>query len=235
MMYPMIILAGGLATRLGLLTKNIPKSLIEINGKPFIFHQLEYLKRQNFSRVIICVAHLGSQIEDLVGSGDQFGLNVLYSHDGDRLLGTGGAVKKALSKVGRNFFVMYGDSYLPINFENFQIYFEKLKKNSVMAIIKNENKWDRSNVSFSSNKSILYNKSNLQNIEMNYVDYGVSILDREVFNDVQDNVSIDLSIIYHQLSMNGQLGAFEVHERFYEIGSPEGIQEATDYLKRKDR
>jgi NDP-sugar pyrophosphorylase family protein len=151
------------------------------------------------------------------------------------LLGTGGAVKKALSKVEKNFFVMYGDSYLPIDFGDFQIHFENLKKKSVMAIIKNENKWDRSNVSLRSNKSILYNKMNSQNLEMNYVDYGVSILDREVFKDVQDDVAIDLSMIYHQLSVNGQLGAFEVYERFYEIGSLEGIQEASDYLIRKDR
>ena len=116
MSLPVAILAGGLSTRLRPITENIPKALVDVAGKPFIARQLEYLRRQGITRVVLCLGHLGEQVEALVGDGAAFGLDVGYSWDGPRLLGTGGALKRALPLLGGQFFVFYGDSYLQIDF-----------------------------------------------------------------------------------------------------------------------
>lgn len=117
------ILAGGLATRLRPVTTTIPKSMIEVAGKPFIAHQLELVKRNNIENVVICASFLGEQIEEYLGDGKSFDLNIQYSFDGDELLGTGGALKKSLNILGDSFFVMYGDSYLSTDFQSINEYF----------------------------------------------------------------------------------------------------------------
>ena len=227
-MYSVAILAGGLASRLGEVTKKLPKSLIEISGKPFIFYQLDTLKSQGVKNVVLCVGHLGEMIESAVGDGRNFNLNIKYSYDGDKQLGTGGSIKKALHLLDPNFFVLYGDSLLPINFEKVQQAYNE-KKLGLMTIIKNENAWDLSNVLYLDGKLIEYNKINPKT-NMKYIDYGLSILNKNAFDCFINEQIFDLSDLFALLSSKSELCAFEVYDRFYEIGSKKGMQETEDYL-----
>jgi NDP-sugar pyrophosphorylase family protein len=224
-----IILSGGLATRLKPLTLKIPKSLLEINGKPFIHHQLELLKKQNISNVIICAGYLGEMIQENLGDGDNFGLNILYSFDGDELLGTGGAVKKALNILNEAFFVMYGDSYLNIDFKPINEYFDKFAKTGLMTVFKNDNKWDKSNIIFENGTITRYDK-NQYVPEMKYIDYGLGLLTKRSFDSFKGKNKFDLAEVYMKLLNKNELLGYEVKERFYEIGSFEGLKEIKEYL-----
>ena len=230
-MLPVVILAGGLATRMKPITEKIPKSLIEVNGKPFILHQLDYLKSQGIQNIVLCIGHLGHMIESLIGDGKALGLNIQYSLDGDKLLGTGGAIKKALPLLSKDFFVLYGDSFLPIDYKNVEDAYVSSKKNALITVIKNNNQWDKSNVEFASGTLIEYNKHH-PNQRMHYIDYGLSVLNESIFDAYYENESFDLSDLYHKLSLHDHLAGFETFERFYEIGSQNGLKETENYLSK---
>jgi len=233
-MLPVAILAGGLATRLRPITETIPKALIEIAGEPFIFHQLRYLKQQGIDSIILCVGYLGEMIEAIVGDGSHFGLRVRYSFDGPMLLGTGGAIKAALPMLGENFFIFYGDSYLPIDFRSVEQSYLSSKKLGLMTILKNENQWDRSNVIYQNGSLIEYNKEEIKP-NMNFIDYGLGILNADVFSGYPEGEILDLSKVYNNLSLKNELLGYEVFERFYEIGSHQGILETKEYLMAKEK
>jgi len=226
---PVAILAGGLATRLRPITEKIPKSLVDINGEPFIAHQLRLLKKNGINHVVICVGYLGEMIRDFVGDGSKFGLEVDYSLDGPLLLGTGGALKAALPKLGREFFVVYGDSYLPCDYMYAQKQFIKSGKLSLMTLFHNKNMWDKSNVEFRDGAIIEYNKLK-QTKAMEYIDYGLGIFNADAFKMVPDNLNYDLSELYKLLLQQDQLFGQIVTERFYEVGSHAGIKELSKYL-----
>ncbi len=228
-MLPVAILAGGLATRLRPLTSTIPKALVEVAGKPFIRHQLAHLKGQGISEVVMCTGYLGEMIEAEVGHGSEFGLKVSYSPDGEKLLGTGGALKRALPMLGEAFFVLYGDSFLPIDFAAVKNDFIASGKPALMTVLKNDNRWDKSNVVYRDSKLIEYNKQQTRP-EMEHIDYGLSIVRREVFDNTPDQEPFDLAGLYHQLSVTGQLAGHEVYQRFYEMGSFEGLKETEAFL-----
>lgn len=228
-MFPVAILAGGLATRLRPLTEKIPKALINVAGKPFIVRQLHYLKTQGITNIVICTGYLGEQIESVVGNGRSFGMTVTYSPDGPLLLGTGGALIKALPLLGDQFFVLYGDSFLPCDFKNVQASFISSEKPALMTVLKNGNLWDKSNVLFRNGMLIEYNK-NSPKPGMEHIDYGLGILSAEVLKDSPSRQPLDLADVYHRLSLEGRLSGFEVSERFYEIGSHSGLKEAEDYF-----
>src|SRR5580700_2704060 len=157
-MLPVAILAGGLATRLRPLTETIPKSLVEINGQPFLWHQLRLLRESGIGRVVLCVSHLGEQVRDSVGDGHDFGLHIDYSFDGPILLGTAGALKRALPLLGEAFFVLYGDSYLPIDLGAVEAAFRASGKTGLMTVYPNHGQWDSSNVEFVDSEIVTYNK-----------------------------------------------------------------------------
>lgn len=228
-MLPVAILAGGLATRLRPITQTIPKALIEVAGKPFVAHQLQYLRQQGITSVTFCIGYLGAMIQEYVGDGSHWDINVSYSPDGAVLLGTGGALKQALPMIGENFFVLYGDSYLPINYADVQKAFIDSNQLGLMTVLKNKNKWDRSNVQFELGKLIEYNKE-VVNPRMHYIDYGLGVLQASVLSGYPNGVPFDLSIVYNKLSMRQQLVGYEVFDRFYEIGSIQGIADAQTYL-----
>lgn len=232
-MFPVAILAGGLATRLRPLTETIPKALIEVAGQPFIFRQLDYLKGKGVTRVVLCTGYLGEQIEAVVGDGKSRGLEVIYSPDGPVLLGTGGALRKALPLLDRHFFVLYGDSFLPCDFRKVQAVFESGGKPALMTVLKNENRWDKSNVVFREGRLVEYNKS-FPRPEMEHIDYGLGILSSEVLNEYPPGQSLDLADLYHRLSIAGLLSGVEVNERFYEIGSHSGLREAERYFQSQE-
>lgn len=233
-MLPVAILAGGLAQRLRPFTETIPKALVEVTGRPFIFHQLDYLKAQGLEEVVICTGYLGEMIEAAIGDGSAFGLNVSYAPDGPILLGTGGAIKQALPLLSQQFFALYGDSFLPIEFRPVVQAFFDSQKPALMTILKNDNRWDKSNVLFRNGELIEYNKQ-APRPEMKFIDYGLGVLDNSSFETYKAGEPFDLAEIYHSLSLKGQLAGYEAHHRFYEIGSHAGLKETEDYFSRKGK
>ncbi len=229
MISTLVLLAGGMATRLRPVTETIPKSMLEVAGKPFIDHQLKLIKKNNISEVVICVSFLGEAIKEYAGNGSRYGLNIDYSFDGDTLLGTGGTIKQALGKLTDTFFVMYGDSYLTADFLKINNYFLSENKQGLMTVLRNEGKWDKSNIEYSNGKIIRYDKkSNDDNLK--YVDYGLGILTKKAFEYFKDEKIFDLEAVYNELLKKEELLGYEVNERFYEIGSFKGLEETNNYL-----
>jgi NDP-sugar pyrophosphorylase family protein len=230
MTLPVAILAGGLATRLRPITETIPKSLVEVAGKPFIAWQLNYLSRQGVRDVVLCVGHLGKMIESLVGDGSRFGVRVSYSPDGPALLGTGGALRRAAPLLGEAAFILYGDSFLPVDFAPIEADFRVSGKPALMTVLYNRDRWDRSNVLFATGKLIEYNKA-APRPDFHHIDYGLGIMKTEVLERYPAAEAFDLASIYHALSLEGRLQGYEVFERFYEIGSHSGLEEADRYFR----
>lgn len=233
-MLPVLILAGGLATRMRPITSTIPKALIMVAGKPFIFHQLEYLHKQGIRDVVISVGYLGDMIESALGDGSVLNMKIKYSYDGPRLLGTGGAIRKALPLLEEDFFVLYGDSFLPINFEAVLDKYEEIAYPALMTVLKNQNEWDVSNVWYENGNLREYNKKN-PNKKMHYIDYGLGVVNRTIFSRYQIDQPFDLADLYHQLSLDHNLGGYEVHEHFYEIGSIDGLHKTEEYFKKTNK
>ncbi len=228
-MLPVAILCGGLATRLRPITEKIPKSLVPVNGEPFIFHQLRLLASNGISEVVLCVAHLGEMIKHAVGDGGKLGLHVSYSEDGEKLLGTAGAIRRALPLVGQAFFVLYGDSYLPCDYASIGYSFIKWGRPGLMTIYRNLGQFDASNVEAEHGTIVRYDKRNRSD-RMHYIDYGLGVFDRSVFDEIEPDRVCDLADVYQRLLVERQLSSFEVPERFYEIGSPGGIADLETYL-----
>ena len=228
-MFPVAILAGGVAKRLQPLTQAIPKALIDVNGEPFIAHQLRLLQASGIERVVICAGYLGEMIQEYVGNGARFGLDVGFSFDGPQLLGTAGAIKKAMSLLGESFFVLYGDTYLPCNYRAVQDEFEKGNKPALMTVFRNENRWDRSNIEFANGRILAYDKQR-QTTRMQHIDYGLGVFNHSAFEIVPGNRPYDLATLYQDILERGELAACEVGQRFYEIGSLAGLEETRRYL-----
>ncbi len=226
-----VILAGGMATRLYPVSLSVPKSLIDINGKPFIIHQLELLKQNGINEAVLCLGNLGKPIEELLGNKYANSVNLQYSYDGDILLGTGGAIKNAFNLITDPFMVMYGDSYLDIDYIEILNYFNNFDKLGLMSVLRNQGKWDKSNIIFRDGNIIKYDKKD--DPEFDCIDYGFSILKKDAFKDFLYLRSFDLKDIFKNLISKNQMLGFEVHKRFYEIGSFEGIEDLKSYLKSK--
>lgn len=228
--WPVAILAGGLATRLGPITEKVPKALIEIAGQPFLAHQLRLLQSVGVRKVVLCVGHRGEMIEQEFQDGSRLGMELSYSYDGPELLGTGGALKKALELSGKNFLVLYGDSYLPIDYAEPARAFLASGKLGLMTVFRNEGRWDTSNVSFEDCFIRSYNKKQ-QTSDMHYIDYGLAVLNPEALSGWRDNKAFDLADVYRDLIARNELAGHEVKQRFYEIGSPEGLAELDAVLR----
>ena len=229
MMPTAAILAGGAATRLYPATRKVAKSMLEVAGRPFIDHQLDLLRRGGVGSVVICSGCLGGQIKEHVGDGSRFGLSVRFSDDGDRPLGTGGALKKALPLLGGDFFVMYGDSYLPVSFGGVAAAYRAAGRPGLMTVYRNGGKWDRSNVLFRGGEIVRYDKT-ASDRDMEHIDYGLGVLSPEAFGQFSDRDAFDLAEVYAALIASKGLFGLEVTERFYEIGSPQGLVETDAYL-----
>jgi len=229
---PFAILAGGLATRLRPITKKIPKSLIPVAGKPFLAHQLELLRSRGIRRAVLCLGYLGEMIQRQFGDGSAFGLKLDYAFDGPKLLGTGGALKRALPLLGMEFFVLYGDSYLPIEYRPVAEFFRRSGKLGCMTVYCNEGRYDTSNVVFRDGNVLVYDKKN-RRPEMQHIDYGLSLFQATVFNAYPADKPFDLAEVMGKLVQEKQLAGYEVRERFYEIGSPAGLAELELLLQSK--
>jgi len=232
MSLPVAVLAGGLATRLRPLTERIPKSLVEVAGQPFAVHQLELLRRHGLTQIVFCVGYLGEMLQAALGDGSTWGVDLSYVFDGARLLGTGGALRKALPFLGEAFFVLYGDSYLECDYVAVERTFWASGRLGLMTVYRNDDQWDRSNVLLHHDRILRYNKHS-RTPDMRHIDYGLGVLRANVFDVYPPDTVIDLATIYQDLIAQDQLAAFEVTQRFYEIGSPAGLAETERYLADK--
>lgn len=229
-MLPVVILAGGRGTRIYPLTENLPKSLVDILGKPFLKWQLDLLQQNGVSDVTICVSHKSDLIKNYVNNYFGRRLKVKLIEDGDSQLGTGGAIVGALDVLGEKFAVLYGDSYLPFGIQEATEFFLKEQPLSLMTVTKAENVGLNGNADYVNNKVTQYRKGSTKP-NMQYVDYGLNFFHKVAFKDFKKNTNIDLSDIQSSLAKSQQLSGFEVENRFYEIGSFQGIQDLTEYLR----
>lgn len=225
---PVAILAGGMATRLRPITEKIPKSLVPVAGKPFLTHQLELLHVRGIRHAVLCVGHLGEMIQRDYGD-EALGIKLDYSFDGAKLLGTGGAIKRALPMLGPEFFVLYGDSYLPIEYRPIAEFFHASGKLGCMTVYRNEGKYDTSNVLFADGEIKVYDKK-VRLPEMRHIDYGLSLFKAAAFGGYSADQAFDLAEVMGKLVREKQLAGYEVKERFYEIGSPAGLAELDQLL-----
>jgi MurNAc alpha-1-phosphate uridylyltransferase len=229
---PVAILAGGLATRLRPITETIPKALVEVAGRPFAEHQVELLRSQRIEDVVWLVGYRAEQIEAVLGDGSRWGMRFQYVHDGPVLLGTGGAIRHALSRLGPAFFVMYGDSYLECDFAEVERAFHQGGRSGLMTVFRNEGHFAASNVEFADGRIVRYDKRQ-STPAMYYIDWGLGVFTRDAFLAYPEGRPLDLAQVYQDLLAAGDLTGFEVLRRFYEIGSPEGIRDTDEYLKAK--
>jgi NDP-sugar pyrophosphorylase family protein len=212
------------------LTSTIPKVLIDVAGRPFLEHQLRLLRANGVTHVVLCVGHFGEQIEAAARSFTPDGMQVSIQFDGPHLLGTGGAIRSALPVLGEVFFVLYGDSYLTCDFEQVQHAFETSGKRGLMTVFRNDGRFDRSNVEFVADRLAAYSKR-APTPRMRHIDYGLGVLTRSAVEMLPSGEYADLAQLYADLLDLGELAGYEIAERFYEIGSPEGLSETLAYLR----
>lgn len=229
---PVALLAGGLATRLRPITEKIPKLLVEVAGEPFFSHQLRLLKRAGLTKVVLCVGYLGDKVVELYGDGSAWGVEIEYSFDGPTLLGTGGALIRALPKLGNAFYVLYGDSYLPIDYLRVGETFLQSDRLGLMTVFKNLGRYDASNVWFENGSIQCYDKK-CQSPQMQHIDYGLGVFQAAAFEGFPVDRAVDLSSVQQTLVSQQQLVGYEVEHRFYEIGSHEGLNELDALLRSK--
>jgi NDP-sugar pyrophosphorylase family protein len=227
---PVALLAGGLARRLHPVTRDIPKALVDVAGRPFIEHQLALLRRAGLRRVVVCLGHHGKMVEDHLGDGSAHGLELRYSHDGPRLLGTAGALRRAAPLLGDLFWVLYGDSYLEVDYRAILAALPPRPALGLMTVMRNHNRWDRSNAVFRDGRVLRYDKRSASP-DMEYIDYGLTLLRSTVLEFVPPDRPWDLADLYVDMAERGQMAGYEVARRFYEIGSPTGLEETRAYLQ----
>ena len=223
------ILAGGLATRLGDLTRNQPKSTLKIRGKTFLEYQLELLRRAGIKDIILCLGHMGEQIERHFGNGRNYGVNIDYSYE-EKPLGTAGALKKAAHMLDDPFFTMYGDSYLSLDFPAAMRYFKSQNKLALMTVYKNYDRYDRSNTAIEGNLVKKFSKKE-KTEDMVYIEYGANIFSKEALRLIPESQSYSLDDLFFILIEQHELLAYEVGERFYEIGSLSGLKEFEEFVR----
>ena len=226
---PVAILAGGLATRLRPLTEQIPKILIEIDQRPFAEYQIKLLKQHDLTEIVLCVGYLGEQVQQALGDGRQWGVHLHYVFDGPVLLGTGGALQKARPFLGDAFFILYGDSYLNCDYLAIEHAFQMSNRLGLMTVFHNQNQWDRSNIIFRDGQILRYDKQS-PTPEMDYVDYGLGILQAKALDSYPIDQPFDLATVYQDLVARQQMAGYEVANRFYEIGSHKGLEETRQHL-----
>lgn len=218
------------------MTAAVPKAMLEVAGQPFVSHQLELLRSNGIRDVVFCIGTLGEMIRDHVGDGRRWGMDVRYSYDGERLLGTGGALRRAADGglLHENFLVLYGDSYLPIEFGPVVDVFVASGAPALMTVLRNQGRWDTSNAACSDSRVTYYSKGGAApaDVILEWIDYGLGALRREVLETrVPAAEIVDLADVYHRLSLEGLLAAYPVERRFYEVGSVEGLRELESFLR----
>lgn len=222
------ILAGGLGTRLGGYVREVPKPLLEVAGEPFLMHQLRLLAAHGASEVLLCVGYRGELIESRIGS-ERFGMRIDYSFDGPGLDGTLGALRRARPLLGERFLVLYGDTYLRIDYGALARTWSESGLPAVMAVLRNEGRWDTSNAVYRDGMVVSYDKR-APGPAMEWIDYGLGGLESGAL-DRAPKFERDLAVLYKHLAEAGELLGFQAGERFYEIGTPAALAETEVFLR----
>jgi NDP-sugar pyrophosphorylase family protein len=221
-------LAGGLGTRLGERVRETPKPLLEVAGEPFLLHQLRLLAAHGARDVVMCVGYLGERIERQIGA-ERFGVQIAYSYDAAELDGTLGAIRRAAETLGSRFLVLYGDTYLRIDYGAVVRAWEESRLPAVMTVLRNEGRWDTSNARFDGIRVLAYDKET-PDVSMDWIDYGLGGLTADVLGSVHSEIR-DLSRLYGALAERGELLGYEATDRFYEIGTPAALAETAAFLR----
>jgi len=228
-----VILAGGLGTRLRPLTETIPKPMMSIKGRPFLEYELLLLKSHGIHDYVLCVGYLGEKIEEYFGDGSNFGVTIRYSHD--TLAGPAGALKRAEDLLEDIFFVTYGDAYLRLDYEQVMEYFTEKKELGLMTVYENRNNYGKSDLVVRDGYVVRYDKKK-NNEAMNWINFGVSLLRKKALELIpKDRSFVDEEEFYGNLIERKELLAYEVRERFYEIGNPASLQEFEKFVSQEEK
>jgi NDP-sugar pyrophosphorylase family protein len=222
------ILSGGLGTRLRPFTEEIPKAMVLIENKPFLQYQIELLKKNNITDILLCLGYLSEKIIEYFGNGEKFGVNITYSIEKAKLLGTAGALKNAEKYLKEEFMVMYGDSYLELDNQEVVSCYKTIREPVLMVVYKNENRFDRSNVRLKDNLVVKYEKNSKENLS--YIDYGISVLNKKIISGLPKEETIHLEDVFRKLAEERKIHAYEASKSFYEVGSPEGLERFRKYI-----
>jgi NDP-sugar pyrophosphorylase family protein len=228
---PVCILAGGLGTRLGEVVRDTPKPLLPVAGEPFLCHQLRLLARYGATKAVLCVGYLGERIEQEIGS-ERFGIALRYAYDPPDLAGTAGAIRGALPLLGERFLVLYGDTYLRIDYAAVDQAQRDSGRPALMTVLRNDGRWDASNVLFADHAVVAYDKA-APTPEMHWIDYGLGLLTAAALDVLPGEP--DLAGVYRELARLGLLAGYEATERFYEIGTPSALAETDAFLRSPTR
>ena len=232
-----VILVGGLGTRLGALTRNVPKVMLPFNGNPFLYYVIRLLKEQGIKEIVMCTGYLGEQVKDFLGNGSRLSLNIKYSEESGRLLGTGGALKQAQDMLEGYFLVLNGDTFLPIDYRDVEKEYLRLGRKALMAVYNNEmNTGVKNNIALDSAQMVVRYDKKSDAPDLRYVEAGAIILQKEVLDSVLEGVKISLEDgIYRRLIEQKELAAHITGQRFYDIGTPEQQQVFRDFLEKETR
>ena len=225
---PIAILAGGLGTRLGEVAIEIPKGMVPVNGRPFLEHVMELLAREGTQRVVICRGHLGETIEEGLGDGERFGLFIAYSDEGPVPIGTAGALRRALPLLGDRFLVMYGDTYLRVDYRAVAAAHERSGLPGLMTVLRNDGRWGPSNATYARGRVTAYNKRDPP-ADAAWIDYGLLAFTPEALAPGDET---DLADVLARLARDEALAGVPVRRRFYEIGTPDALEETERFLRR---
>lgn len=237
MTLPCVVLAGGLGTRMHPMTETVPKALIEVRGRPFADLQMDWLAAQGVDEVVYSIGHLGAMLREHLGDGARFGLHIVYVDEGDDLRGTGGALRLAADRglLPAEFLLLYGDSYLTVDLDDVERRWRSSGLPALMTVVRNQGRWDASNAILRDGRVAVYDKRApaSHGAELQWIDYGLSVLTREVVSSrLAPGATGDLADLLHDLAAAGRLAGYEVSERFYEIGSPQGLRDLEELLSR---
>jgi NDP-sugar pyrophosphorylase family protein len=221
-----VILAGGRGTRLGRLTDDLPKALVDVAGRPFLDYQLELLRGAGVADVVLSVGYLGSLVEERIGDGSRHGLAIRYVHDGPVPLGTAGALRNALPLLGERFLVTYGDTLLSVDYRAVAAAHAASPLPALMTVLENDDRLDTSNAIVEGGLVVAYDKDPPP-AAARWIDYGLLAFDRDA---VSGTAATDLEDEVGRLAAAGQLAAFEVEERFYEIGDEAALAETAEFV-----
>jgi NDP-sugar pyrophosphorylase family protein len=229
-----VILAGGLGTRLGELTRDMPKAMTPFHDRPFLHYSVKLLGNQGIRDIVICIGYLGEQIKDFFGNGQKMGVNIKYSQEGERLLGTGGALRQARDMFDSYFLVLNGDTYLPIDYR--EVEGKHLQRGRKALMVVYDNKIDtevKNNIALDDDETVLrYDKEGISS-ELNYVEAGAIILRKEVLELIPEEVPISLEDgIYSPLIQEREMAAYITKQRFYDIGTPERQKAFEEFVKK---
>jgi NDP-sugar pyrophosphorylase family protein len=226
---PVVILAGGLGTRMTAVTgAQRPKALLDVAGEPYLVRRLRDLAADGVADVVLLVGHGADAVHAAIGDGRALGLAVRYVADGDRLLGTGGAVRAALDSLAEAFWLTYGDTFLPVELRPIEAAFRASPHPALMTVLRNDDRWEPSNVTIADGLVTRYEKGRRG---LTHIDYGLLAFERDVFEPYPAGEPFDLSVVLRDLVAAGEMAAYEVEERFHDIGSPASYEETTQWLR----